>query len=165
MIDVGSWNMHVNQREPGTLSAIASGLGWQEGEGRGAALQRSGTGIVVAGDPVQHADTAQGAELIVLACVVSAFGVSPREIAGRSRGLAHVALARQVAMYMHHVVLRQSLTAIARRFERDRTTVAHACRVVEDRRDDPAFEECLDAIERAIQGAIAPLRRSPRGRG
>ncbi|WP_425088038.1 helix-turn-helix domain-containing protein [Stappia sp.] len=157
--------MQVNQRETGNRSAIASGVGWQAGEGSEAANRRSRIGTAAGGDALLLAENPKGAELIVLACVMSAFGVSPREIAGRSRGLAHVALARQVAMYMHHVVLRQTLTAVARRFARDRTTVAHACRVVEDRRDDPAFEECLDAIERAIQGAIGPLRRSPRGQG
>jgi hypothetical protein len=162
MIDVGSWNMQVNHRETGNRFAIAPCVGWHDGAGGEAASRRPYVGMAAA---VPLADNSQGAELIVLACVVSAFGVSPGEIAGRSRGLAHVALARQVAMYMHHVVLRQTLTAIARRFARDRTTVAHACRVVEDRRDDPAFEECLDAIERAIQGAIGPLRRSPRGQG
>lgn len=157
--------MQVNQRETGSRSAIAPGVGWHAGEGGEAANRWPRPGMAVDSDAPKLAENPQGAELIVLACVMSAFGVSPREIAGRSRGLAHVALARQVAMYMHHVVLRQTLTAVARRFARDRTTVAHACRVVEDRRDDPAFEECLDAIERAIQGAIAPLRRTPRGQG
>jgi hypothetical protein len=35
-------------------------------------------------------------------------------------------------------------------FDRDRTTAAHACRTVEDCRDDPRFDAALDCLERAI---------------
>lgn len=169
--------MQANQRETagrpvgprdGMLrGGVAGAIAFADGSkhaGRGLGGPR-GAARPSAGSDGGALDAASGTELIVLACVVSAFGVSPREIAARSRGLAHVALARQVAMYLHHVVLRQTLTAVARRFNRDRTTVAHACRVVEDRRDDPAFEELLDAIERAVHGALAPLCPAWRGQG
>jgi hypothetical protein len=43
-----------------------------------------------------------------------------------------------------------SLTDTGRLFGRDRTTVAHACCVVEDRRDDPAFDRALDLLEWAV---------------
>jgi hypothetical protein len=165
MIVVGSWDMQVNQRETGGRSAIVPGGMWSGGGGCDGANRWTRAGTADDGSGVRAGMHPHGAELIVLACVVSAFGVSPAEIAGRSRGMAHVALARQVAMYMHHVVLRQTLTAVAKSFARDRTTVAHACRVVEDRRDDPAFEELLDAIERAVQGALGPLCQSRRGQG
>ena len=101
--------------------------------------------------------TTGAADAIVNACVVSAFDVSAEEIALASRGPAPVALARQVAMYLHHVELRQSLTEVAARFGRDRTTVAHACRTVEDRRDDPAFDGFIGALEAAIRSARALL--------
>jgi hypothetical protein len=35
-------------------------------------------------------------------------------------------------------------------FERDRTTVAHACALVEDRRDDPALDAQLGYLEEAV---------------
>jgi hypothetical protein len=35
---------------------------------------------------------------------------------------------------------------VGRIFERDRTTVAHACGVVEDRRDDANFDRALEAL-------------------
>jgi chromosomal replication initiation ATPase DnaA len=35
-------------------------------------------------------------------------------------------------------------------FGRDRTTVGHACHVVEDRRDDPVFDDFVSAAERMI---------------
>ena len=63
----------------------------------------------------------------------------------RRRLSAHV---RQISMYVCHVALRVSLSDIADAVGRDRTTVGHACGVVEDRRDDPAFDEFVSAVER-----------------
>jgi len=55
---------------------------------------------------------------------------------------------RQIAMYVCHVALRISLNDIGQAFGRDRTTVGHACGVVEDRRDDPGFDEFVSSVER-----------------
>jgi hypothetical protein len=63
----------------------------------------------------------------------------------RRRLSCHV---RQIAMYVCHVALRLSFSEIGAAFGRDRTTVGHACHVVEDRRDDAAFDEFVSAIER-----------------
>jgi hypothetical protein len=81
------------------------------------------------------------AELLALA--------SDRQMRRRNgrRAAAHV---RQIAMYVCHVVLQLSLTDIGIAFGRDRTTVGHACNVVEDRRDDKAYDEFLAAIERVV---------------
>lgn len=57
---------------------------------------------------------------------------------------------RQIAMYVAHVVLRLSLTDIGCAFGRDRTTVGHACNVVEDRRDDPAYDRFVTGVERIV---------------
>jgi hypothetical protein len=43
-------------------------------------------------------------------------------------------------------------------FARDRTTVAHACGLVEDRRDDPAFDRSLDLLEGVLR-FLAPFKR------
>jgi chromosomal replication initiation ATPase DnaA len=53
-------------------------------------------------------------------------------------------------MYVCHVVLQVSLTDIGYAFGRDRTTVSHACNVVEDRRDDPAFDDFIASVERVV---------------
>ena len=53
-------------------------------------------------------------------------------------------------MYLAHVTLGASLTEIGNLFERDRTTVAHACALVEDRRDDPALDAQLGYLEEAV---------------
>lgn len=68
----------------------------------------------------------------------------PRRRNGR-RGAAHV---RQIAMYVCHVVLQLSFADIGAAFGRDRTTVGHACNVVEDWRDDSAFDDFVATVER-----------------
>ncbi len=65
----------------------------------------------------------------------------------RRRTSCHV---RQISMYVCHVVLQVSLTDIGYAFGRDRTTVSHACNVVEDRRDDPAFDDFIASVERVV---------------
>jgi hypothetical protein len=58
--------------------------------------------------------------------VVQVFGVGEEDLRRVTRGRAKVALARQVAMYLAHVVCGLTLTDTGRLFGRDRTTVAHA---------------------------------------
>lgn len=81
--------------------------------------------------------------------VTHTFGLGRDDLRAASRGEAPIAFARQVAMYVAHVWLAMSLSEVGRRFERDRTTVAHACRVVEDRRDDPRVDRVVTALESA----------------
>jgi len=78
--------------------------------------------------------------------VVQVFGVGQEDLRRITRGRAKVALARQAAMYLAHVVCGLTLTDTGRLFGRDRTTVAHACGVIEDRRDDPLFDRALDLL-------------------
>ncbi len=75
------------------------------------------------------------------------FGIGSGELHRTTRGTAPMALARQVAMYLAHVVFGLRLREVGQMFERDRTTVAHACGLVEDRRDDPRFDRALDLLE------------------
>jgi hypothetical protein len=82
--------------------------------------------------------------------VVQVFGVGREDLRRMSRGRARVALARQVAMYLAHVACGLTLTDTGKLFGRDRTTVAHACGVIEDRRDDPLFDRALDLLEWAV---------------
>ena len=82
--------------------------------------------------------------------VIQVFGIAYRDLRRTTRGRAKVALARQVAMYLAHVGCGLSLTETGRLFQRDRTTVAHACGVIEDRRDDPIFDRALDLLEWAV---------------
>lgn len=85
-----------------------------------------------------------------------ATGVSMADIALQTRGAAKAAAARQLAMYLTHVGFEMSLARVALAFGRDRSTVSHACHTVEDRRDDPAFDACVSALEEMLQAAPAP---------
>ena len=55
-------------------------------------------------------------------------------------------------MYLAHVAYGLTLTQVGILFGRDRTTVAYACRIIEDRRDDCVFDIFLDHLEIAIVG-------------
>lgn len=88
---------------------------------------------------------------IVEQTVAGAFNVSYSALRSATRGRANVAFARQVAMYLTHISGGLSFAEVGRQFGRDRTTVAHACEVVEDRRDDPNLDRSLDFLERAVR--------------
>lgn len=66
----------------------------------------------------------------------------------------HACQVRQISMYVCHVALRMPMADIGLAFGRDRSTVSHACHVVEDRRDDPVFDEFVSAIERISTAAF-----------
>lgn len=82
------------------------------------------------------------------------FDVPLAALRSSTRGRANVALARQTAMYIAHVVCGLSMTEVGRIFERDRTTVAHACALIEDRRDELAFDQLLEMLERIAHEEI-----------
>jgi hypothetical protein len=88
--------------------------------------------------------------LAIEIAVSQVFGVPHTALAIETRGVAKVALARQVAMYLAHVGCGLSMTAGGALFKRDRTTVSHACFIIEDRRDDPVFDRTLDLLEWAV---------------
>lgn len=78
------------------------------------------------------------------------------EIAARTRRSKGAAFARQTAMYLTHVAFGMSLARVAAAFGRDRTTVSHACHVVEDRREDPSFDAYLEDLEAFLRAVPAP---------
>jgi len=86
----------------------------------------------------------------VVAMVASAFRILPDSIRAGRRGPARVAFARQVAIYLSHTRLGLTYDAAGLAFGRDRTTAAHACRRVEERREDPTLDTILDYLERAV---------------
>jgi chromosomal replication initiation ATPase DnaA len=99
--------------------------------------------------PADAARTAR-ARTIVESAIAAAFAVPVHELRLSRRGAAPVAFARQSAMYLAHVVLGLSYSDVGRTFGRDRTTAAHACRLVEERREDPRVDATLGALEQAL---------------
>jgi chromosomal replication initiation ATPase DnaA len=84
---------------------------------------------------------------VLQAATAAAFGVPVEALRAPSRRSADIAFARQSAMYLAHVTLGLSYSAVGALFHRDRTTAAHACQLVEDRRDDPAIDTLLQTLE------------------
>lgn len=82
------------------------------------------------------------------------------EGAARRRPRCHM---RQIAMYLSHVVLSVPYQTIATAFGRDRTTVMHACSVVEDRRDDAGYDRFVEQCERCVGAVFAPLGHDDAG--
>lgn len=94
--------------------------------------------------------------LLIEQTVAQVFGVKDCDLRRATRGRAKVARARQVAMYLAHVACGMSLTEVGRTFARDRTTVAHACGVVEDGRDDPMFDRVMELLEQVVDTLLSP---------
>jgi chromosomal replication initiation ATPase DnaA len=94
--------------------------------------------------------------------VAFAFGERYEEISAPNRRTRNAAHARQTAMYLVHIAFGMSLGRVAQAFGRDRSTVAYACRVIEDRREDGEFDDCLDQLEEFLRAA-PPRPSRPRG--
>lgn len=86
--------------------------------------------------------------------VCEAFGVPHAELIARDRRDARVSSARQASMYLAHVVGQLTLNETAECFQRDRSTVSHACISVEDRRDSPVFDLQMDYMEKRLRARI-----------
>ena len=67
-----------------------------------------------------------------------------------TRSRSEIASARQLAMYLCHVLLELNLTEVGRYFGGDRTTVAHACALSEDTREDHATDAQIQELEDRI---------------
>lgn len=77
-----------------------------------------------------------------------------QELQSQSRSSAKIALARQTAMYLAHTKFGISYGEVGEFFSRDRSTVSHACRLVEDRRDNREFDRSLSRMENLVDIAL-----------
>lgn len=94
--------------------------------------------------------------LLVEHTVTRVFGIDLVDLHQPNRGRANIALARQAAMYHAHTGLGLSMAEAGLLFDRDRTTVSHACALIEDRRDDANFDLALELLERAVNAMGTP---------
>jgi chromosomal replication initiation ATPase DnaA len=92
---------------------------------------------------------------LVQAAVAHVTGVALSDLCASTRRPPRAAFARQIAMYLSHVVFHMRLCDVARAFDRDRSTVVHAFRRIEELREDPEFDRTLAWLE-------AMLRRTAR---
>lgn len=94
----------------------------------------------------------RGADLTA-AIIGHIYNIPLDELRATTRRCARAAFARQVAMYLAHVVYGLSLTEVAAAFGRDRTTASHACHLIEDLRDNILFDRHMGRLENVLREA------------
>jgi chromosomal replication initiation ATPase DnaA len=125
------------------------------------APRRRATGKVLRFEP-QRADS-RGWRLVEL--VAASRGLRATDLIGPDRGKARIALARQLAMYLMHTHYRRIYSEVGRFFGRDRTTVSHACGLIEEMREVPEFDEWVERLEAALRGEAAAEREAAHAAG
>lgn len=57
---------------------------------------------------------------------------------------------RHVTIYVSNVALGISMRQLAKMFNLNRSTIAYACRTIEERRDNPDYDRFIEATERMV---------------
>jgi chromosomal replication initiation ATPase DnaA len=91
---------------------------------------------------------------IAQALVAHVYGVDVKDMRSEKRSNPRAALARQIAMYLSHIVLKMSFTEIGMMFGRNRSTACHALHHVENMRDDPELDRTLLQLEVLLRQAV-----------
>jgi hypothetical protein len=97
----------------------------------------------------------RGVWIALAALTAVSLDVPTHAVTGAGRGSARAALARQLAYYLAVTTLGWSASEAGRICGRDRTSVRHALARIEDRRDCPAFDAMVTALEEAAHGVAA----------
>lgn len=79
------------------------------------------------------------------------FEVSVADLRSSRRGGNQVARIRQFGMYIAHTMFGLSMAEVAHAFSRERTTVKHACHLIEDMRENAGFDREVSAFEYLIR--------------
>lgn len=85
------------------------------------------------------------------ALVAYALGLKVEAVLSVERGNPVHARARHIAMYLTHTACGMSLARVARAFGRDRSTISHACRIIEDYREDADFDTWIEQLSSGIR--------------
>ena len=89
--------------------------------------------------------------LLAQMVVAEVMGVALIALCRNTRGDARAAFARQTAMYLCHAVFAMRVGAVAKAFRRDRSTVRHAVRLIEQNREaDPEFDRSFAWLELSL---------------
>ena len=84
---------------------------------------------------------------LVVSAVAMEFSVPEFVLTSSRKGTNQVSYARQIAMYLMRCVYGSTKQRIAEVFERHYTTVSHACRLIEEQREDPVLDTKLINLE------------------
>lgn len=101
-------------------------------------------------DPQKDEDRAY----LAAALTAYALGLKSDVLLSSERGRPIEARARHIAIYLTHVALGMSLARVARAFDRDRSTAAYACHLIEDMRDDPDFDDWLEQLSVGLSSVV-----------
>jgi len=93
---------------------------------------------------------------LVVSAVAIEFAVPSFVLSSKLKGTSEVSYARQIAMYLMRCVYGLTKQRIAELFERHYTTVSHACRLIEEQRDDSIFDAKLLRLENFLRQAPLP---------
>jgi hypothetical protein len=104
--------------------------------------------LVFAARPGAASDPAGQA---LLGLVATALGVPEAVLLHQQRCRRPIARARQLAMYLMHVILQRDYAEVGRFFQRDRTTVSYACALIEDLREDKRFDAEVCRLEAVLE--------------
>lgn len=92
---------------------------------------------------------------LVLTYLENSTDVGAQYILGPSRGSRHLSQARQTLYYLLHICFGMNYSRIAVLVQRDRTSVAHDIRHIEDLRDSIIFDRQLQFAEFAINALFS----------
>lgn len=101
-----------------------------------------------------HSDAPSEPCSIAARLAAKAAGVPLDEMLLAQRGRRDTAAARALAMYLAHVGLGVSMSRVALGFNRHRSTVAYACRRIEERREVAGWDRWVDALEEDARSAL-----------
>lgn len=97
---------------------------------------------------------------LVVDLVALATAIGRGELQKASRGEAAAALGRQIAMYLCHVSYGFSLAKVGQLFGREKSTVGHAVRQIEDMRERVRFDDWLTQLEAMLHMSQAVETRN-----
>lgn len=88
---------------------------------------------------------------LAIAAVALEFGVTEPDLINPQVATPHLRFTRQLAMYLTHIVYELNPSHIARIFLKDRSTVTHAVKVIEDCREDPVLDMKVIHLENFLR--------------
>jgi len=90
---------------------------------------------------------------LVIAAVALEFGVTEPDLIDPPKATPHLRFTRQIAMYLINTVYELNPSHIARIFSKDRSTVTHAFKVIEECREDPVLDMKIIHLENFLRQA------------
>jgi len=90
---------------------------------------------------------------LAIAAVALEFGVTETDLIDPPRASSHLRFARQIAIYLINTVYGLNPSHIARIFAKDRSTITHALKVIEECREDPVLDLKIIHLENFLKQA------------